>query len=86
VTSTKISGKTVRVQITDYGAGIPKEFRENVFQKFMRAPQGLERKMEGTGLGLFICKEIIEAMGGAIGFDSTPNKSTTFWFSFPVVD
>lgn len=86
VTSTKISGKTVRVQITDYGAGIPKEFRENVFQKFMRAPQGLERKMEGTGLGLFICKEIIEAMGGEIGFDSTPNESTTFWFSFPVVD
>lgn len=74
---------SVTVFVEDRGSGIPKEFQEHVFQKFMQADHGANRKKEGTGLGLYISKEMIEAMGGQIGFTSQSDNGTSFWFSFP---
>ncbi|MFC2968325.1 ATP-binding protein [Acidimangrovimonas pyrenivorans] len=73
-----------RVSVTDHGRGIPSEFRSRIFRPFSQAASSSTRDREGTGLGLVISKEIVEKMGGTIGFDSEPNVQTTFWFRFPI--
>lgn len=67
--------------ITDDGIGIPEEQQERMFQKFFRADNAKERKISGTGLGLYIVKIIVEAHGGKIWFESEKDKGTTFYFS-----
>lgn len=73
------------IQVTDYGSGIPFEFRSRIFKAFSQADSSDTRKQSGTGLGLAISKKFIEAMGGTIGFDSIPNQGTTFWVKLPIV-
>lgn len=75
----------ISVSITNQGAGIPKEFRSSIFQKFSQANATTSRPQAGTGLGLSISKEIIERLHGTIGFHSEEGKETTFFFELPIL-
>jgi len=75
----------IRVRVQDQGIGIPKTQQAQVFQKFFRSDNVLKYQTEGSGLGLFIAKAIIEAVGGGVGFTSTEGSGSVFWFDLPVV-
>ena len=70
--------------IRDTGIGIPKEEQDRVFSKFFRSSNALRSETSGSGLGLFIAKNIIESHGGKIWFESEENKGTTFYFFLPL--
>jgi CheY-like chemotaxis protein len=76
-------GSQVRVEVEDHGIGIPSEFLERVFEKFAQADSSSSRRFEGTGLGLSITRQLLEAMGGKIGFTTAEGKGTTFYFELP---
>ncbi len=71
-------------KIQDSGIGIPKEAQDQIFSRFFRAKNAIMFESMGSGLGLFIVKDIIEAHHGKIWFESTENEGTTFFFSIPV--
>jgi len=72
------------VSVKDEGPGIPDEFRAQLFTKFSQADSSDRRQKGGTGLGLAITKELVERMGGTVGFESTPGLGATFWFELPL--
>jgi len=69
-------------KVVDRGLGIPKAQQERIFTKFFRADNAISADPEGNGLGLYICKSIVESSKGRIGFTST-KEGTTFWFTLP---
>jgi signal transduction histidine kinase len=71
-------GDVLRVEIVDHGLGIPLEDQPEVFTKFFRG-DAAARGIPGTGLGLAVAREIVEAHGGTIGFESSPGAGSTFW-------
>lgn len=71
----------VRFTVIDHGTGIAQSFRDKVFLKFAQAEHPSTRRYGGTGLGLAITKELVERMGGSIGFFDTPGQGASFWFS-----
>jgi two-component system sensor histidine kinase/response regulator len=73
----------VRFSVTDTGPGIAPEVSEYLFEPFRQADQSTSRRFGGTGLGLSISRRIVELMGGRIGFDSSPGRGATFWFTIP---
>jgi len=75
-------GKNIYFVIQDDGVGIPKEDQKYIFQKFFRARSGAGK--QGTGLGLFINRAIVEKLGGKIWFESEEDKGTTFYFILPL--
>jgi len=79
-----LRGTKVRISVTDQGTGIPEAFRSRVFEKFAQADASDSRQKSGTGLGLAITKELIERMGGTVGFDCVPGQGTTFWCELPI--
>ncbi|WP_031297878.1 PAS domain S-box protein [Stutzerimonas chloritidismutans] len=81
--SAQFSDGRVRVSVRDQGPGISDEFHARVFQKFAQADSSDSRQQGGTGLGLAISKELIEHMGGHIGFESEPGRGACFWFELP---
>ncbi|HWY36314.1 MAG TPA: ATP-binding protein, partial [Nitrosopumilaceae archaeon] len=69
--------------VKDNGTGIPKEMQPDMFKKFFQADTSLTRKHPGTGLGLVVCKGIVEGLGGKIWFESQSEIGTSFYFTLP---
>ncbi len=74
----------VRFEVIDSGIGISSSDRRKIFEKFVQIDGSLTREFGGTGLGLSITRQLVEMMGGKIGFDSQPRKGSTFWFELPL--
>ena len=71
------------IKVIDHGVGIDPEDREKIFEKFVRLENHLTSSAQGNGLGLYITKGLVDAMGGNISVYSIPNISTEFWLEFP---
>ncbi|MEQ8248220.1 MAG: ATP-binding protein [Alphaproteobacteria bacterium] len=79
-----VSAETsVRVSVTDRGPGISEEFRPHLFEKFSQADASTARKHGGTGLGLHICKLIVDRHRGTIGYQPAPGGGSIFYFDIP---
>jgi signal transduction histidine kinase len=74
----------IRIEVSDTGIGIPDVERDRLFERFFRAQSALERQIQGTGLGLYISKAIVDAHDGRIGVTSTQGTGTTFVVELPV--
>jgi PAS domain S-box-containing protein len=73
----------VRFSVRDRGLGIPTEEQARIFEKFYRLDPSMTRGVGGTGLGLYICYELIDRMGGRIWVESAPGEGSTFFFELP---
>ena len=82
--SLKCDIKEIEFSIKDSGIGIPKDQEKEIFTKFFRAANARQTEPEGSGLGLFIAKNIIEAHNGRIWFETEENKGTIFYFTLPI--
>jgi signal transduction histidine kinase len=76
--------KNINFKIQDFGIGIPKSQQVKIFTKFFRGDNAEKVNTGGSGLGLFLTQNIIEAHGGKIWFNSESNKGTTFYFNLPI--
>ena len=72
------------IKIVDSGYGIPKDQQDKVFTKFFRAENIRTQNTDGTGLGLYVVKSMLEKIGGKIWFESEENKGTTFYVDIPL--
>ena len=80
----RLIGLTVRVSVTDQGPGVPAEFLPRLFQKFSQADSSSSRRLSGTGLGLAISKELMDRMGGEIGYQPNLPTGACFYIDLPV--
>ena len=78
------SGEDIEFKIKDSGIGIPKVEQPKIFNKFFKSANANKIEANGSGLGLFIAKKIIEDHGGNIWFDSEENKGSAFYFTLPI--
>ena len=75
--------QVVQFYVKDTGAGIPREDIPHLFQKFYRVDNSATRTIGGTGLGLFICRKIVELYNGRIWVESDSGKGSTFYINLP---
>jgi signal transduction histidine kinase len=76
----------VRFSVSDQGIGVPEEERERIFEKFIRLDPEMSRGIRGTGLGLYICRELVAQMGGTIWVSANQPGGSTFAFEIPVAE
>ncbi len=76
--------KNIIIKVADTGLGIPEDQKEKIFTKLFRADNARESDAEGTGLGLYIIKSILDQSGGKVWFESVENKGTTFYVAIPL--
>jgi signal transduction histidine kinase/CheY-like chemotaxis protein/sugar lactone lactonase YvrE len=70
----------IAIEVRDQGPGIPEDEQPIIFEKFSRGRRAQQEKIHGAGLGLSVCRAYGEKMGGSVGFTSTPNHGSVFWF------
>ncbi len=73
----------VKCTVSDKGIGIPDDEKPYIFSRFFRGKQAMRNNTQGSGLGLYIVKALIEQMDGRVGFSSTEEAGSTFWFALP---
>jgi len=77
----------ITIEVRDKGIGVPPSLRKKIFRRFYRVPMREHRRRNGTGLGLYIAKSLVELMGGAMGVRDNPaGKGSAFWMRFRKVD
>lgn len=74
------AGEFVEVQVLDNGRGVPDDFRDKIFERYTQVEREDGTRKGGTGLGLHVCKRIVEELGGSIGVSSHSGTGSTFWF------
>ena len=77
---------TTRFSVSDDGPGIPREQSDRIFEKFYRLDSSTTTAVGGTGLGLYICRELVEGMRGQISVHSIPGEGSTFSFELPLYE
>jgi len=78
------NGRYVRVEVSDRGPGVPKELQERLFTRFFRVTSRTTSEQPGLGLGLYICRVIVELHGGKMGVESEVDAGSTFHFELPL--
>jgi signal transduction histidine kinase len=79
-----VESKYAIFTVTDTGIGVPRAEQSQLFSKFYRASNARKQRPDGTGVGLYLAKTVIEAHGGKVIFESTENKGSTFGFKLPI--
>ena len=74
----------MRIEVADTGIGIPQDKRTAIFDRFRQADSSTTRKYGGSGLGLTICKQLVEMHGGQIGICNQPQGGSMFYFTIPL--
>ncbi|MBU2560493.1 PAS domain S-box protein, partial [archaeon] len=80
------NGEFVETSVTDTGIGIPKDKLPKIFDRFYQADSSTSRSYGGTGMGLAVVKEMVEAQGGTIGVESKPGEGSRFYFTLLIFD
>ena len=81
--SVSVEDNALAVSVSDRGVGIPAEDLPRLFERFSRLPNSRQANAKGTGLGLYICKQLVEAQGGRISVESVPSMGSTFRYTVP---
>jgi signal transduction histidine kinase len=80
----KVEAGAAVLTVKDSGMGVPRSEQKHLFTKFFRAENARKQRPDGTGIGLFLAKKVVDAHGGALVFESLPGKGSTFGFSLPI--
>jgi signal transduction histidine kinase len=81
-----VAGEAIRFKVTDQGIGVAANERDRIFEKFTRLDPQMSGGISGTGLGLYICRQLVEQMGGRIWVESNHPKGSSFSFELPLAD